>query len=127
VLVCSRRQLRLWRFGRNLCAQSLNRDAERCTLYLRSDRTFTEELVRAGSVQKAQGTWHRYGESHVSFSRELLTISGEDVNVDGEAHGEFSDRAVDGAAIARGYCAPASYWKRQKVAKQRMTQAAMPT
>jgi hypothetical protein len=68
----------------------LNRDAESCTLDLRSDRTFTEELVRAGSVQKVQGTWHRYGESHVSFSREFLTISGEDVNADGEAHGEFS-------------------------------------
>jgi hypothetical protein len=68
----------------------LNRDTERCTLDLRSDRTFTEELVRAGSVHKAQGTWHRYGESHVSFSREFLTISGEEENADGEAHGEFS-------------------------------------
>lgn len=68
----------------------LNRGAEKCTLDLRSDRTFTEELVRAGSVQNAQGTWHRYGESHVSFSREFLTISGEEVNADGEAHGEFS-------------------------------------
>lgn len=68
----------------------LNRDTERCTLYLRSDRTFTEDLVRAGSVQRAQGTWHRYGESHVSFSREFLAISGQEVNADGEAHGEFS-------------------------------------
>ena len=68
----------------------LNRDAERCTLDLRSDRTFTEELVRAGRVQRAQGTWHRYGESHVSFSREFLTTSGEEVNADGETHGEFS-------------------------------------
>ena len=62
----------------------LNRGSERCTLLLRSDRTFAEKLVRAGSVQKAEGTWHRYGESHVSFSREFLTISGEDVNADGE-------------------------------------------
>jgi hypothetical protein len=68
----------------------LNGDVEKCTLDLRSDRTFTEELVRAGSVQKAQGTWHRYGESHVSFSREFLTVSGQEVNADGEAHGEFS-------------------------------------
>jgi hypothetical protein len=29
-----------------------NRDAERCALDLRSDRTFTEELVRAGGVKK---------------------------------------------------------------------------
>jgi hypothetical protein len=68
----------------------LNRDSERCTLDLRSDRTFTEELVRAGKVKKVQGTWHRYGESHVSFSSEFLTTSGEEVNADGEAHGEFS-------------------------------------
>ena len=68
----------------------LKRDAERCTLELQSDRTFTEELVRFGDVQKAQGTWHRYGESHVSFSKEFLTISGQEVNAEGEAHGEFS-------------------------------------
>jgi len=67
----------------------LNRDSERCILHLRSDRTFTEELVRSGSVQKAQGTWYRYGESHVSFSPEFLTISGQEVNADSEAHGEF--------------------------------------
>ena len=67
-----------------------NRNAESCTLDLRSERTFTEELVRAGTVQRAQGTWHRYGESHVSFSSEFLTTSGEEVNADGEAHGEFS-------------------------------------
>ena len=67
-----------------------NRGVERCTLDLRSDRTFTEELVRAGGVQKAQGTWRRYGESHVSFSKEFLTISGQEVNADGEVHGEFS-------------------------------------
>jgi hypothetical protein len=54
----------------------LHRDAERCTLHLWSDRTFTEELVRSGNVQKAQATWYRYGESHVSFSPEFLTISG---------------------------------------------------
>ena len=68
----------------------LNRGTEKCTLDLRSDRTFTEELVRAGSAQKAQGTWHRYGESHVSFSTEFLTIPGQEVNAVGEAHGEFS-------------------------------------
>jgi len=68
----------------------LNRDAERCTLDLRSDRTFTEKLICEGRFQEVQGTWHRYGESHVSFSREFLMMSGEEVNADGEAHGEFS-------------------------------------
>jgi hypothetical protein len=41
----------------------LNRDAERCTLDLRSDRTFTEKLICEGRFQEVQGTWHRYGES----------------------------------------------------------------
>ena len=67
----------------------LNRDAERCTLHLWPDRTFTEELGRSGSLQKAHGTWYRYGESHVSFSREFLTLSGQEMNADGETHGEF--------------------------------------
>jgi len=67
-----------------------NRDAEKCTLDLRSGGTFTEELVRAGSVQKALGTWRRYGESHVSFSTEFVMVSGQEVNAGGEAHGEFS-------------------------------------
>jgi hypothetical protein len=67
----------------------LDQNGEKSTLRLWSDRTFTQELVRSGSVQKAQGIWYRYGESHVSFSREFLTVSGQALNADGQAHGEF--------------------------------------
>lgn len=70
----------------------LNRGVEECTLDLRSDHTFVQELVQAGSVQRAQGTWHRYGQSHVSFSKEFLAISGQQLNAAGEAHGEFDKR-----------------------------------
>src|ERR1700730_4045606 len=62
---------------------------EMCTLYMRPDRTFVQELSRSGEIQKSQGHWHRYGESHVSFSNEFLKLSGEEVNAAGGAHGEF--------------------------------------
>src|SRR3981081_1806750 len=67
----------------------LNRDGETCTLYLRPDRTFVQELNRSGNLVKAQGQWHRYGESHGSLSSEFLKVSGQEMNADGEAHGQF--------------------------------------
>lgn len=63
---------------------------ETCTLYLRPDRTFVQELSRSGEIQKSQGQWHRYGEAHVSFSNEFLKLSNEEMNADGQAHGEFN-------------------------------------
>jgi hypothetical protein len=65
------------------------RNGETCTLYLRPDRTFVQELSRSGEVTKSQGHLDRYGESHVSFSDEFLQISGEEMNAAGQAHGEF--------------------------------------
>ena len=64
-------------------------NGEKCTLYLRSDRTFAQELKRSGEIQKSQGHWHRYGQAHVSFSNEFLKLSGEETNADGQAHGQF--------------------------------------
>lgn len=62
---------------------------EKCTLYLRPDRTFAQELSRSGEIQKSQGRWNRYGQAHVSFSNEFLKLSGEEMNADGQAHGQF--------------------------------------
>jgi hypothetical protein len=64
-------------------------NAEKCTLYLRRDRTFAQELSRSGETQKSQGHWYRYGQAHVSFSNEFLRLSGEEMNDSGEAHGQF--------------------------------------
>src|SRR5206468_4868511 len=64
-----------------------NRNGEKCTLHLRPDQTFTEELNRSGVDQEAKGRWHRYGQAHVSFSSEFLKVSGQEVNADGESHG----------------------------------------
>jgi len=67
-------------------------NGETCTLQLRPDRTFVQELNRSGRTQKSEGQWHRYGEAHVSFSDEFLKVSGEEVNADGQAHGQFDKR-----------------------------------
>src|ERR1039457_2580251 len=64
-------------------------NGERCLLYLGSDRTFRQELSRAGEVKRSQGQWRRYGQAHVSFSHEFMRMAGEELNASGEAHGEF--------------------------------------
>lgn len=64
-------------------------DGESCTLYLRADQAFIEDLNHSGSTQEAKGHWHRYGEAHVSFSSEFLKVSNEELNESGQAHGEF--------------------------------------
>jgi hypothetical protein len=67
----------------------LSRDGETCTLHLKSDRSFTQDLVRSGKVEHAQGTWHRFGEAHVEFSSEFLRVSGQELSPAGAAHGQF--------------------------------------
>jgi hypothetical protein len=67
-------------------------DDEKCTLYLYSDRTFLEELSDHNVVKQAHGHWHRYGEAHVSFSSEFITVSGQQLNAAKEAHGQFDKR-----------------------------------
>lgn len=62
---------------------------ETCKLFLRRDHTFKEELDHSGSSQIAEGTWRRYGQAHVSFSKTFLKVNGEELNASGEAHGEF--------------------------------------
>lgn len=62
---------------------------ETCTLYLRSDRTFVEELNRSGRVEKSEGQWDRYGEAHVSLSKEFVKLTAEELNASGQAHGQF--------------------------------------
>lgn len=65
-------------------------NGETCTLYLRPNRTFVQELNRSGAIQRSQGKWDRYGQAHVSFSNEFLKLSGEEINANGQAHGQFN-------------------------------------
>lgn len=62
---------------------------EKCTLHLRSDQTFLEELKRKGAIQTVQGHWRRYGQAHVSFSSEFLVVSGQQLDGSGGSHGQF--------------------------------------
>jgi len=62
---------------------------EKCMLNLRPDETFTQVLSREGKVQSVQGTWHRYGEAHVSFSEAFIPLVGEDLKPLGKPHGQF--------------------------------------
>lgn len=64
-------------------------NGETCTLYLHQDRTFVQELSHSGETSKAQGNWYRYGQAHVSFSGEFIKLPGEEMNADGQAHGQF--------------------------------------
>ena len=64
-------------------------NGETCTLHLHSDRTFVQELNRSGETRRSQGSWHRYGESHVSFSNEFQKLSAQEMNAEGQAHGQF--------------------------------------
>ena len=67
--------------------------SETCTLHLRADRTFVEELDRSGHIEKSEGQWDRYGEAHVSFSRDFLKLGDEELDASGQAHGQF-DKAL---------------------------------
>ncbi len=62
---------------------------EECTLNLRSDGTFTEDLTQQGQRRSTKGTWHRYGLGHVSFSNDFVTLPGQKLNGNGQSHGQF--------------------------------------
>jgi hypothetical protein len=71
---------------------TFDRDSDKCTLHLRRNQTFSEELNRGGVVQKAEGRWRRYGKAHVSFSGEFLIVSGQKLDAAGEADGQFDKK-----------------------------------
>jgi hypothetical protein len=52
--------------------------AESSTLVLKPDHTFKQELVSAGITKHAEGSWRVIGLGHISFTREFLTVSGEE-------------------------------------------------
>ncbi len=86
------RQAANYDYGALSGTYTFNRDSERCTLHLRPNQTFSEELNRGGVVQKAEGQWRRYGEAHVSFSSEFLSVSGQKLDAAGEADGQFDKK-----------------------------------
>jgi hypothetical protein len=67
---------------------SYSGNGESSTLVLKVDQTFQQELNRGGTSEHAQGTWHRYGEGGVDFSKEFLPVSTVKAESDGYTHGE---------------------------------------
>jgi hypothetical protein len=73
---------------------TLQQSGETSTLVLRPDRSFLQEVTRAGRVERAQGSWRRIGEGGIVFSKEFLKMAGQEVRPDGEADGEVKKRCL---------------------------------
>ncbi len=70
----------------------LAQNGETSTLVLKPDHTFQQELNKLGNVRRAAGTWRRFGEGAIEFSKEFLTVSGQELGQDGTPYGEIHKR-----------------------------------
>jgi hypothetical protein len=61
----------------------LRGSGETSTLVLKPDRSFQQDLVRAGKSEHAEGSWHRSGEGGIDFSKEFLKVTGQEMEPDG--------------------------------------------
>jgi hypothetical protein len=59
------------------------------TLVLQADHTFTQEVSDSAGVRHAEGTWRRVGEGGVAFSRDFLTLPGQQRGEDGTAYADM--------------------------------------
>jgi len=60
-------------------------DGQTAVLVLTPDHTFVQELSEHGELKRANGTWHGVGEGGIEFSKEFLTVSGQEPRADGSA------------------------------------------
>lgn len=67
----------------------LSQDGETSTLVLKPDHSFKQELIRSGKTEHAEGNWRRVGESGISFSKEFIRVSGQELDPDGTAPGDI--------------------------------------
>ena len=65
---------------------------ESCTLVLRQDQSFQQDLNRDGKFVHAQGAWRRIGEGGVAVSKEFLKVEDQEVRSDGQADGQIDKR-----------------------------------
>lgn len=66
----------------------LSQNDQTSTLVLKPDHSFQQELSEHGEVERATGTWRRVGEGGIAFSKEFLTVSGQEPGADGTAYGD---------------------------------------
>jgi hypothetical protein len=59
------------------------------TLVLKPDHTFQQELTRAGTTDRAMGTWRVLGQGGISFSKEFLAVPGEEIEPDGTSFADI--------------------------------------
>jgi hypothetical protein len=59
------------------------------TLVLLADHSFRQEVSDSSGTQRAKGTWRRVGEGGVVFSRDFLTLPGEQLGEDGTAYSDM--------------------------------------
>lgn len=61
----------------------------RSSLVLHCDHSFTQDVSNAGKMQHAKGTWRRIGEGGVIFSREFISLPGQQLEEDGSAYADM--------------------------------------
>ncbi len=70
----------------------LAQDGETSTLVLKPDHSFQQELNRSGTVRRAAGSWRRFGEAGIEFSRDFLEVSGQELDPNGISYGHIEKK-----------------------------------
>lgn len=67
----------------------LNYRGMRSSLLLRPDHNFIQDLSDARKHQHATGTWRRIGEGGVTFSKEFISLPGQELGEDGSSYADM--------------------------------------
>lgn len=68
---------------------SFSGDTESSTLKINPDHSFQQELRRSGTIHQSIGKWRRVGQGGITFSKEFLVVSGQELSADGSAFGDM--------------------------------------
>jgi hypothetical protein len=61
---------------------------ESSTLILSRNQVFQQERSKEGRVERTHGRWERTGEGGVVFSKQFLTVTGQETSRDGDVYGQ---------------------------------------
>lgn len=67
----------------------LEQGAESATLIIRTDQTFQQSVTQSGITRSSHGKWRRTGEGVISFSKEFLPLTGQELAADGTPYGSL--------------------------------------
>jgi hypothetical protein len=70
----------------------LAQNGETSTLILKPDHGFQQDFSKSRKVQHAEGTWRLVGEGGLAFSKEFITVSGQEPGADGTAYVHIQKR-----------------------------------